>query len=98
MLRDAERRQADALETARRIGEEAEARAQRLGASLAQDAEDAEHRRERVVADRIAAAGATAVKDVREAATVLAVEAATRVLRERYDAAPDRDAIDGAVA
>ncbi len=98
MLRDAERRQAETLDTARRMTEEAEARAHRLAATLARDAEETASRREQVTAERIQAASGAAVKEVRDAATALAVEVSARLLREMLGEADDRSSIDHAVA
>ena len=97
MLRDAERRQVETLDTARRMTEEAEARARRLAASLAREAEEQAARREAVVTERIEAASSAAVKEVRDAATTLAVEASSRLLSEMIGADDDRVAIDHAV-
>ncbi len=98
MLREAERRQAETLDTARRMTEEAEARARRLAASLAREAEEQAARREGVVTARIEAASSAAVKEVRDAATSLAVEASARLLREMIGADDDRAVIDRAVS
>lgn len=98
MLREAEERRTAALADAKRITADAEQRAARMAEALARDAEEAQVRRERVVAERIDAAGAAAVRDVREAATAVAVEAATRVLAEMLGPDDDRAGIDRAVA
>ena len=98
MLQDAERRQKDAIETAGRLMAEASTRAARLSAELAREATEANERREKVVTDRIAAAQAAAIREVRAAATDLAVGAVARLLREDLDAAQDAAAIDHAIA
>ena len=98
MLQDAERRQKDAIETGRRLMADASARAARLSAELALEAAEANERREKVVTERIAAAQAAAIKEVRAAATDLAVSAVARLLRESFDAEQDAAAIDHAIA
>lgn len=98
MLQEAERRQKDAIETARRLMADASTRAARLSAELAREAAAANERREAVVTERIAAAQAAAVKEVRAAATDLAVGAVARLLRENFDAEQDAAAIDHAIA
>ena len=98
MLRDAERRQKDAMDAAHRLMADATQRAARLAAELAREAADANARREKVVSDRIAAAQDEAVKEVRAAATDLAVGAVARLLRAELDAAQDAAMIDGAIA
>ena len=98
MLQDAERRQAEAIETAHRLVAEATTRAGRLATELAREAAEANRRREQVVFERIAAAQDAAVKEVRAAATDLAVGAVARLLREDWGAAEDAAAIDGAIA
>lgn len=98
MLQEAERRQKAALETAREIAAGAEARAHRLAADLAREAELAQARREAVVNARIAAARVSAVKEVRAAATDLAVATVARLLAETFGPEADAAAIDGAIA
>ncbi len=98
MLREAERRQSEALETARQMTQDAERRAARLAEALARDTEAAQARREAVVGERITAASAAAIKEVREAATALAVDAAARALREMLGPEDDHHGVDHAVA
>ena len=98
MLRDAERRQVETLDAARRMTEDAEARARRLAAALAREADAQAARREIIVTERIEAASSAAVKEVRNAATSLAVEASVRLLREMLGADDDLAAIDRAVS
>ncbi len=98
MLQDAERRQRETLETAGKLMANAKQRAARLAAELAREAADANARREKVAAERITAAQAAAIKEVRAAATDLAVGAVARMLREDFDATQDEAAIDHAIA
>ncbi len=98
MLQDAERRQKDAVETAQKLMADATHRAARLAAELAREAAEANARREKVVAERIAAAQDAAVKEVRAAATDLAVGAVARLLRGELDAAQDAAIVDQAIA
>ena len=88
------------LEDAERLRREAGAtpRAGRRAAELAREAAEANKRREQVVFERIAAAQDAAVKEVRAAATDLAVGAVARLLREDFGAAEDAAAIDHAIA
>ena len=97
MLREAEQRQAEALRIAREMTADARGRADRMAGELARAAEATQGRREKMIADRIEAASAAAVKEVREAATSLAIEVTSRVLRDGFDAARDADAIDQAI-
>ena len=98
MLTDAQNRQAEALRAANDMLEHARARAQRLTEELARSAAEAQTRREIMVTDRIHAAEANAIKEVRAAAATLAVDAVTRVLSETFDAAQDAPSIDHAIA
>ncbi len=97
MLRDAQARQIEALRAAQDMLEHARARADRLTADLAATAADLDSRRHAMVADRIRAAEANAIKEVRAAAATLAVEAVSRVLRETFDAEQDAPTIDRAI-
>ena len=98
MLQDAERRQKDAIETTQKLMADAKQRAVRLSSELAREAAEANARREKVAAERITAAQVAAVKEVRAAATDLAVGAVARLLREDLDATADAQAIDHAIA
>ena len=97
MLSAAERRQAEAMQAATEMLEHARARAERLAQDMARQAEEAQGRRERLMTERIHAAEANAVKEVRAAAASLAVDATARVLRETFGAAEDEATIDGAI-
>lgn len=97
MLAAAERRQAEAMQAATEMLEHARARAERLAHDMAEQAAEAQGRRERMVTERIHAAEANAVKEVRAAAATLAVDAAARVLRETFDAGQDEAAINAAI-
>ncbi len=98
MLLDAQNRQAEALRTAHEMLEHARNRAERLTHELAQAAADTQARREQMVTDRIRAAEANAIKEVRAAAANLAVEASSRILRETFGAEQDAPTIDRAIA
>ncbi len=98
MLLEAQNRQAEALRTAQEMLDHARARAERLTQELAQAAADTQARREQMVIDRIRAAEANAIKEVRAAAASLAVEAASRIMRDTFDAEQDAPSIDRAIA
>ena len=97
MLLDAQNRQAEALRAAQDMLDNARARAGRLTDELAKAAAETDARRHAMVSDRIRAAEANAIKEVRAAAATLAVDAVTRVLRETFDAEQDAPAIDRAI-
>jgi F-type H+-transporting ATPase subunit b len=97
MLLDAQRRQAEAVRFAHDMLENARKRAERIAQDLAKDAAETQARREAMVTDRINAAKLNAIKEVRAAAASLAVEAATRVLHDSFDADRDASAIDHAI-
>ena len=97
MLAAAERRQAEAMQAATDLLERARSRAERLSQEMAAQAEDVLRRREQMVTDRIHAAEANAIKEVRAAAAALAVDAASRVLRETFDAQQDEALVSGAI-
>ena len=98
MLTNAQNRQAEALRAAHEMIEHARTRALRLTEELARSAAESQGRREQMVTDRIHAAEANAIKEVRAAAAELAVDAVTRVLRETFDAEQDAPSIDHAIA
>ena len=72
--------------------------AERLAAAAAAEAEAAAKRRERMAMDRIAAAEASAIADVRNAAAEVAAAAARSVLAETIDAKADAALVDGSLA
>lgn len=98
MLRDTERRRAEALAEAQALVEGAHAEAARIAAATAADAEASARRRERMAIDRIASAEKAAIDAVRNTAAEVATEAARQVLAEGLS--PDADArlIDHAIA
>jgi F-type H+-transporting ATPase subunit b len=89
---------ADALAEAEDLIARARAEAERLAQSAAAEAEAAAKRRERMALDRIAAAEAGAINDVRNAAAEIAANAAREVLAQTIDAEFDARLIDAAVA
>jgi len=98
LLADAKARQAQALEDAKRILETAHVEAASLAASLAADSHATAKRRERLAIERIEAAEASAVAEVRAAAIDIATAAATALLSDTFDASADATLIDKAIA
>ena len=86
--------QAEAQQTLAR----AKAEAERVAAATAAEAEASAQRRERMAMDRIKAAEAGALAEVRHAAADIAAAAARSVIAENLDAAGDARLIDQAVA
>src|ERR1700679_1970827 len=97
MLRDAEKRRADALADAKALIEGAQAEANGVAAAAAAEAEASAKRREQMAIDRIAAAEKAAVDDVRLAAADVATAAARQVLAEGLGADADARLIDHAI-
>ncbi|MBX9593094.1 MAG: F0F1 ATP synthase subunit B, partial [Roseomonas sp.] len=89
---------AAALAEAEDLIARARAEAERLAQAAAVEAETAAKRRERMAMDRIAAAEAGAVTEVRNAAAEIAIIAAREVLAQTVDAQADAALIDAAVA
>ena len=98
MLQDAKTRQAQALEDAKQILAFAQAEAARMAAGLAEEAEATAKRREHMALERIAAAEASAVNDVRAAAIDIASAASAAILRESFGAEAGAAMIDQAIA
>jgi F-type H+-transporting ATPase subunit b len=98
MLRQAEKDRAAALEEAEHLLARARAEAERVAEASAAEAEAAAKRRERMAMDRIAAAEAGALTEVRNAAAEIATAAARNVIAERMDASADAAMIDKAIA
>jgi F-type H+-transporting ATPase subunit b len=98
MRAEAERERAAALKEAEELLARAQAEALRVAEAAAAEAEASAKRRERMALDRIAAAEAGAVTEVRNAAAEVAVVAAREVLAASLDAAADAALIDSAVA
>jgi F-type H+-transporting ATPase subunit b len=97
MLRDAEKRRADALADAKALIEGAHAEAGRVTAAAAAEAEASAKRREQMAIDRIGAAEKAAVDDVRLAAVDVATTAVRQVLAEDLSADADSKLIDQAI-
>lgn len=98
MLQAAEAERAAAAKESEELLARARAEADRLAEAAAAEAEAAAKRRERMALDRIAAAEASAVADVRNAAADIAGAAARAVLAETIDAATDARLVDQSVA
>jgi F-type H+-transporting ATPase subunit b len=97
MLRDAEKRRADALADAHAMIEGASAEANRVTAAAAAEAEASAKRREQMALDRIAAAEKAAVDEVRLAAADVATTAARQIMTEGVTADADAVLIDQAI-
>lgn len=87
----------EAVREAASMLERAKAEALRVGENARREAEAAASRRERMAMDRIAAAEAGAVNEVRQAAAALAATAVTQVVRDRHDAQADATLIADAI-
>ncbi|WP_297490150.1 F0F1 ATP synthase subunit B [Acidocella sp.] len=98
MLAAARARQVQAEEDARQILATAHIEATSLAASLAADAEATAKRRERMAIERIAAAEASAVAEIRAAAIDIATAAAKSMLADTFDAQADGAMIDRAIS
>lgn len=98
MLRQAEADRANAQAEAQQTLARARTEAERVAAATAAEAEAAAHRRERMAMDRIHAAEAGALAEVRNAAADIAAAAARAVIAEKLDAKADAALIDKAVA
>jgi len=98
MRAEAERERAAALKEAEELLARARIEAERVAVAAAAEAEASAKRRERMAMDRIAAAEAGAITEVRNAAAEIAVVAAREVLAAGLDATADAALIDGAVA
>jgi F-type H+-transporting ATPase subunit b len=98
MLRDAQERRAAAVRDAQAMLEGAGAEAAQVAAQARADAEASMRRRERMATDRIQAAEAAAVAEVRRAAVEVATQAATQVLAGGLGAGTDTALVDRAIA
>jgi F-type H+-transporting ATPase subunit b len=98
MLKDAEKRRADALSEAQGLIEGAKAEASRVAAATAAEAEASAKRREQMALDRIAAAEKAAVDEVRLTAAEVATVAARQVISEGLSADADARLVDHAIA
>lgn len=97
MLRDAEKRRADALAEAQALIAGAKAEAARVAAATAAEAEASARRREQMALDRIAAAEKAAVDEVRLTAAEVATVAARQVISEGLTAEADGRLVDHAI-
>lgn len=98
MLTEAQTARDAALRDARALLESAKAEAARVAEQAAADAATAAERRQRMALDRIAAAEQAAVRDVRNAAAEVAVQAARDILRGGAAAEHDVALIDHAIS
>lgn len=98
MLKDAEKRRADALSEATAMIEGAKTEAARVAAATAAEAEASAKRREQMALDRIAAAEKAAVDEVRLTAADVATVAARQVISEGLSADADARLVDHAIA
>ncbi len=98
MLRQAETERAAALVEAQQMLARAKAEAERVSAAAAAEAAASATRRERMALDRIAAAEAGALTEVRNIAAEIAISAARSVIAEQVDGNADANLIDTAVA
>jgi F-type H+-transporting ATPase subunit b len=80
------------------LAEAQEILALRMAAELAAEAETRARARERMVTERIAAAEASAITEVRAAAVEIAIAATAQALREGLGAAQDAALVDRAIA
>ncbi len=97
LLASYERKQRQAEKDAGDIIDRARAEAGLLAEKAAKDLEESLDRQERMAAERIAQAEAQALKDVRDSAIDLAVEAARRLLAEKIPQDKADDMIDDAI-
>jgi F-type H+-transporting ATPase subunit b len=98
MLKDAASGREAALTEAKTLLEAAKAEAERIAAAAAAEAEEGARRRERMAIARIEAAEKAAVSDVRIAATDVATQVATEVIRGELDASADAALVNHAIA
>lgn len=98
MLAEAKKRQAQAEEDAKAILATAHVEAASLAAALAADAEATARRREKMALDRIAAAEASAVAEIRATAIDIATAASTALLTESFGPEADAVLLDKAIA
>ena len=98
MLKDAQARREAAMRDAQAMLDRAREEAARAADQARADAETASRRRERLATERIQAAEAAAVAEVRRAAIDVATQAATRVLAESVGGDADAALIDRSLA
>jgi F-type H+-transporting ATPase subunit b len=98
MLKDAERRRAEALAEAQALIEGARSEAARVAAATAAEAEASARRREQMAIARIAAAEKAAVDEVRLTAAEVATVAARQVIADGLSPDADGRLVDHAIA
>ncbi|MBE7620676.1 F0F1 ATP synthase subunit B [Gluconacetobacter entanii] len=98
MLEDATREREAALAEAREMVEHSLQEAARIAAQARQDADDIARRREQMARDRIAAAERGAIREVREAAIDIAMQATQETLAGSLTADGDKTLIDNAIS
>ena len=98
MLRDAEKRRADAVSEATALIAGAQAEAARVSAAATAEAAASAKRREQMAIDRIAAAEKAAVDEVRLTAAEIATTAARQVIAEGLTAEAGAALIDQAIS
>ncbi len=98
MLRDAEKRRADAVSEATALIAGAQAEAARVSAAASAEAAASAKRREQMAIDRIAAAEKAAVDEVRLTAAEIATTAARQVIAEGLTAEAGAALIDQAIS
>lgn len=98
MLRDARKKRAEALEEAKDILDRAREEAARTTAELAAEAEARAAARERMAQERIDAARASAIAEVRTTAIEVAIAATSEALRQGLSATEDAKLVDHAIA
>jgi F-type H+-transporting ATPase subunit b len=97
MLKEAQARREAALRDAQGMLDRARDEAARAAEQARADAEAASRRRERMASERIQAAEAAAVAEVRRAAVDVATQAATRVLQGGLGAEADAALVDRSI-
>jgi F-type H+-transporting ATPase subunit b len=98
LLADARKKRAEAIAEAKDILERAKEEAARTAAELTAEAEQRAKARERMVHERIEAAQASAVAEVRNTAIEVAIAATVDALRTGLSSAQDAALVDHAIA
>jgi len=97
LLASYQRKQRDAVEESDRMLERAREEAAKLGAQAARSLEQSVKRREQLAMERIAQAEAEAVREIRDAAADVAIEATRRVLAEKLSERKADALVDDAI-
>jgi F-type H+-transporting ATPase subunit b len=97
LLATYQRKQRDAMKEAEEIIAHAKAEAERLARQAAKDLEESLKRREQQALDRIAGAEAAALKEVKDVAVEVAINAAQAVIGANLSAAQSGALVDGAI-